>query len=83
MGRNNDYTTGSLLDFGYFWNHYTLIALDLRKQIELENPDLKQQIKFIGRFERNEGATKISSSKKQKKQLSNFHKIVQQLFGFD
>ena len=33
------------------------IATDLRKQIELENPDLKQQINFIGRLERNEGAT--------------------------
>ena len=27
------------------------------KQIELENPDLKQQMNFIGRLERNEGAT--------------------------
>ena len=25
--------------------------------MELENPDLKQQINFIGRLERNEGAT--------------------------
>ena len=57
MGRNNDCTTGSLLDFGYFSKHYTLSALDLRKQIKLENSDLKQQIKFIGRFERNEIAT--------------------------
>ena len=29
----------------------------LSKQIELENPDLKEQINFIGRFERNDGAT--------------------------
>ena len=27
------------------------------KQIELENPDFKKQISFIGRLERNEGAT--------------------------
>ena len=33
------------------------MAIDLRKQIELENLDLKQQVNFIGRLERNEGAT--------------------------
>ena len=53
MRRNNDYTTGNLLDFEYFKYHYKLIAIDLRKQIELENPDLKQQINFIGRLEEN------------------------------
>ena len=54
--RNNDYTTGNLLDYEYFWKHYKLIAIDLSKQIELENPDLKQQINFIGRLTRIEGA---------------------------
>ena len=43
MRRNNDYTTGSLLDYEYFWKHYKLIATALSKQIELET--------FIGRFE--------------------------------
>ena len=42
MRRNNDYTTGNLLDYEYLSKHYKLIALDLSKQIELENPDLKQ-----------------------------------------
>ena len=55
MGRNNDHTTGNLLDYEYFSKHYKLIAIDLSKQIELENPDLKQQIYFIGKLERNEG----------------------------
>ena len=59
MGRNNYYTTGNLLDYEYFSKHYKLIAIDLSKQIELENPDLKQQINFIGRLERNEGATRF------------------------
>ena len=36
MGRNNDYTTGNLLDYEYFSKHYKLIAIDLKKQIELE-----------------------------------------------
>ena len=51
MSRNNDYTTGNLLDYEYFKDHYQLIAIDLSKQIELENPDLRQQINFIGRLE--------------------------------
>ena len=41
MEKNNDYTTGNLLDYEYFSKHYKLIAIDLSKQIELENPDLK------------------------------------------
>ena len=57
ISKNNDYTTGNLLDYEYFSKHYKLIAIDLSKQTELENPDLKQQINFIGRLKRDEGAT--------------------------
>ena len=42
MTKNNDYGTGNLLDYEYFQDHYKLIAIDLSKQIELENSDLKQ-----------------------------------------
>ena len=56
MSKNNFYTTGNLLDYEYF-KHFIQIAIDLSKQIELENTDLKQQINFIGRLEREEGAT--------------------------
>ena len=41
MRRNNDYTTGNFLDYEYFSKHCKLIAIDLSKQIELENPDFK------------------------------------------
>ena len=41
MSKNNNYTTGNLLDYHYFLNHYKLIAIDLSKQYESENPDLK------------------------------------------
>ena len=51
--RNSDYTTGNLLDYEYFSTHYKLIAIDLSKQTELENPDLKQQINFIGKLKQN------------------------------
>ena len=48
MRRNNDYTTGNLLNCEYFSNHYKLIAIDLRQQTELENTDLKEQINCVG-----------------------------------
>ena len=32
MSKNNDYTTGNLLHFGYFKQSYRLIAIDLSKQ---------------------------------------------------
>ena len=51
INKNNNYTTGISLDYEYFSKHYKLIAIDLSKQIELENPNLKQQINFIGKLE--------------------------------
>ena len=54
MSNNNDYTTGSLLDFPYFKKHYKLIAIDLSKQTKLKDP---QQINFIGKLSKNTGAT--------------------------
>ena len=51
ISRNNEYTTGNLLDYD-FKKHYKLIAIDLSKQQVLqENEDLIQQINFIGRLE--------------------------------
>ena len=52
ISRNNDYTTGNLLDYDYYKKCYKLIAIDLSKQQVLqENEDLIQQINFIGRLE--------------------------------
>ena len=51
ISKNNDYTTGNLLHCEYFSEHYKLTAIDLSKQIELKNPNLKQQINFIGKLE--------------------------------
>ena len=51
MSKYGDYETGNLLDYEYFSKHYKLIAIDFSKQIELESPDLKQQINFIGKLE--------------------------------
>ena len=51
ISKNNDYTTSNLLGYEYFSEHFKLIGIDLSKQIELENPNLKQQINFIGKLE--------------------------------
>ena len=47
MNKNKDYTTSNLLGFEYFSKHCRLIAINLSKQIELKNSDLKQQINLI------------------------------------
>ena len=65
MSKNNDYTRGSLLGYEYFRYHYKLIAIDLSKQIELENPDLKQQINYIGRLEQNNATMFFIIEKKE------------------
>ena len=44
------------MDYEYFSKHYKLIAIDLSKQTDFENPDLRQQINFIGKLE-NDRAT--------------------------
>ena len=54
MSKTNGYTTGNLLNYEYFLKHYKLIAIDLSRQIELENPDLQQKINFIGKLEEDE-----------------------------
>ena len=47
IGKGEDYTTGSLLDFNYFDKHYELVAVDLSKQKELDaDPRAIQQIDF-------------------------------------
>ena len=52
ISRNNEFTTGDLLDCDYFKKHYKLIAIDLGKQQVLqENEDLIQRINFIGSLE--------------------------------
>ena len=47
IGKGEDYTTGSLLDYDYFNKHYKLVAVDLSKQKELDaDPRAIQQIEF-------------------------------------
>ena len=38
MSRNNDYKTGSLLDFSYHQNYYKLVGTDLSRQTNTRIP---------------------------------------------
>ena len=51
--QGDDYTTGCLLDYPYFMDTYTMIAVDLSKQQALD-ADLKaiQQINFTANLDR-------------------------------
>ena len=52
ISRNNEYTTGNLLDYDYFKKYHKLIAIDLsNQQVLQENEDLIQQINFFGKLE--------------------------------
>ena len=47
IGKGEDYTARSLLNFNYFDKHYKLVAVDLSKQKELDaDPRAIQQIEF-------------------------------------
>ena len=53
-GKGDDYTTGCLLNYAYFKDHYQLIAVDLSKQKELgADPRAIQQIEFYGMLKTN------------------------------
>ena len=46
-GREDEYTTGCLLDYNHFKNYYKIIAIDLSKQQALDaDPKATQQINF-------------------------------------
>ena len=50
-GKGDNYTTGCLLDYQYFKDHYQLTAVDLSKQNELDaDPRAIQQIEFYGKL---------------------------------
>ena len=71
ISRNNEYTTGNLLDYDYFKKCYKLIAIDLSKQQVLqENEDLIQQINFIGKLE--EAANVFIIIEKKENTISEF-----------
>ena len=66
------FTRGNLLDFNYFKKIYKMIAIDLSKQIPLENKDTRQQINFTGSLDRAGGATMFFIIEKQEETVIEF-----------
>ena len=71
-GHSGYYTRDNLLDYEYFKEHYKLIAIDLSKQIKLENKGIKQQINFIGNLERDNGAVMFFIIEKSEETIIEF-----------
>ena len=59
--RNDDYTSGKLLNFPYHQNYYKLIDTDLSRQT---NTRIPQQINFIGNLEEDDGEVMIFIAEK-------------------
>ena len=65
-GQGDDYTTGSLLQYQYFKDHYNLIAVDLSKQKELDaDSRASQQIEFYGMLKTNSQVCTVLENSKE------------------
>ena len=79
IGKGEDYTTGSLLDYDYFNKHYKLVAVDLSKQKELDaDPISIQQIEFKYMLETN--STIYWVLEKSKETILEFYKGTIQVY---
>ena len=80
ISKNNNYTTENLLlDYEYFSKHFKLIAIDLSKQTDLKNVDLKQQINFISKLQEDEATMLFITEKSEETNFEfspNFVSIV-------
>ena len=68
MSRNQDYTTGNLLDYLYHQKYYKVIGIDLSRQ---SNKSIPQRIKFIGKLEEHSGEATFFISEKLQKTVLN------------
>ena len=73
IGKEDDYTTGCLLDYPYFKDHYKMIAIDLSKQQALDaDPRAIQQINFTANLDRNGNTTMFFIIKEARDTVLNF-----------
>ena len=69
--KGDDYTTGCLLDYQYFKNHYQLITVDISKQKDAD-PRVIQQIEFYGKLRTNSQVCTVLE--KSKETMLEFYK---------
>ena len=68
MKRDDDYTTGNLLDYLRHQKYYKFIGIDSSKQT---NTSFPQQIGFVGKLE-DDGETMFFIGEKQQKTILKF-----------
>ena len=66
MSRNDEYTTGNLLDYLYHQKYYKLVGIDLSRWT---NINISQQIYFTGKLEEDNGAAMFYIPLTQQKQF--------------
>ena len=72
-GKSEDYTTGCLLDFQFYKDHYSIVAVDLSKQSALDSdPRCIQQIEFTYKLDSNTTAQILTVSEKEKQTVLEF-----------
>ena len=69
MSKNNDYTSCNLLNYDYFLETN---RKRFKQTTEVEEPDLKQQINFIGKLEDDNDATMFFIIEKSEKSTFSF-----------
>ena len=73
-GKGDDYTTGSVLDYFCFLNHYQIIAVNLSQQKELDvDPRCVQQIECYGKLETNSQVCKVLEKSKEQQKFCKEH----------
>ena len=72
MSRNDECTSGNLLDYFYHQNNCKFIGIDLSRQI---NASIPQQINFTEKIEENDGAVMFCIAEKQQKTILTFSLI--------
>ena len=72
-GQGDDYTTGCLLDYSYFEDHYKMIAIDLSKDQALDaDPRAIQQINFTANLDRDGNTTMFFIIEEAKETVLDF-----------
>ena len=76
-GQGDDYTTGCLLDYSYFKNHYKMIAIDLSKQQALgADPRVIQHISFTENVDRDQNIAMFFIIEEVKETVLDFSKGI-------
>ena len=68
MSRNNDYTTGNLLDYSCHQNYYKVIVIHFSRQTNTSNT---QQTNSTEKLEKDNGTTMSFIAEKQEKTILN------------